>query len=162
MSLVHSEPVRYRAAGFWRRLLAVLLDALFLGPFWLLSFVAIYGLAYRGLPAMRQLTPDLFVAFLIEKDQFVGKAVLILMAFSALFYSFVFHALWGKTPGKRIVGIRVVDVYGQRIGFLRSFFRTIMACCSFVLLGAGLLWCAFDVKRRALHDHVAGTHVVVG
>jgi len=29
------------------------------------------------------------------------------------------------------------------------------------LAGLGLLWCIFDRERRALHDHLAGTYVIV-
>lgn len=161
MSSVQSaEPRRYKAAGFWRRLLAGLLDGMVLVPFWGLCFVAVYFLVYRTLPSLRQLTPDLWVAFLVEREQVVGKALLVWMVISGLFYATVLHAFWGQTLGKKCLGIRVVDRYGQRLGLLHAAARAGSSLVSLLLCGAGFLWCAFDVQRQAWHDRITGTHVV--
>jgi uncharacterized RDD family membrane protein YckC len=32
---------------------------------------------------------------------------------------------------------------------------------SLALAGLGFLWCIFDRERRALHDHLSGTYVIL-
>jgi hypothetical protein len=75
-------------------------------------------------------------------------------------YSWIAHAIWGKTVGKAALGLRVVDVYGRPIGWGCSFFRTFMELVNILTLGIGYLMAAVDDQKRGLHDHAAGTRVV--
>ncbi|MEU9017628.1 RDD family protein [Actinomadura sp. NPDC048394] len=105
----------------------------------------------------------------------VGYAVVMLL--SVAYYT-VQHALWGKTIGKRAVGIRVVRAddhtaasWGQIIArqgfvFLASAITTAL---TFLVPFGGLFgfvamldnaWILWDRDRQAVHDMVAGTVVV--
>ena len=75
-------------------------------------------------------------------------------------YFFVFHAARGQTPGKKLLGLRVIDAYGGRPGLLRTLLRTAGYLLSLLPCSLGFLWIGFDRERRALHDWVAGTYVV--
>lgn len=70
-------------------------------------------------------------------------------------------ALWrGRTPGKRLFGIRVVRIDGEDLTTWDAFGRFGGYAASVLtgLLGfAQLLW---DANRQALHDRIAGTVVV--
>lgn len=56
----------------------------------------------------------------------------------------------GFTPGKRILGIRVVAVNGARLGFFRVLLRSL-------LLVLVLPAVVFDRDGRGLHDRAAGS-----
>jgi uncharacterized RDD family membrane protein YckC len=55
----------------------------------------------------------------------------------------------GSTPGKRLVGIRVVSVDGSRLPTLRAVVRSVLL----ILAVPALIW---DRDGRGLHDRLAG------
>jgi uncharacterized RDD family membrane protein YckC len=71
-----------------------------------------------------------------------------------------FHAAHGKTPGKSLLRLRVVDQNGQKPLFLKSLLRGLVCAISLYFYGLPLLYAFFNPQRRALHDFVAGTYVV--
>jgi uncharacterized RDD family membrane protein YckC len=101
----------------------------------------------------------------------------VVMALLGVAYYTVQHALWGRTIGKRAVGIRVVRTdgtaasWGQIIArqgfvFLASAVTTAL---TFLVPFGGLFgfvalldnaWILWDRDRQAVHDMVAGTVVV--
>ena len=64
------------------------------------------------------------------------------------------------TLGKRMLGVRIADGAGRRIGLGRALLRLVAFVPSFAIAGAGLLLAAFTARRQALHDLMAGTFVV--
>lgn len=64
------------------------------------------------------------------------------------------------TPGKRLLGLAVTGVDGERIGLERALARTAAKVLSALPLGLGFLAAAFTRDRRAAHDFIAGTRVV--
>jgi uncharacterized RDD family membrane protein YckC len=64
------------------------------------------------------------------------------------------------TPGKLALGLKVVDLEGQRIGVWRAAARYLAEMLNSLTLGVGYLMAAFTERRQALHDIVAGTLVV--
>lgn len=68
--------------------------------------------------------------------------------------------LWGRTIGKAIIGVVVVDDEGYPCGLRgvpREIFGRILAVG---LLLIGIIWILFDAKKQGFHDKVAGTYVV--
>jgi uncharacterized RDD family membrane protein YckC len=68
-------------------------------------------------------------------------------------------ALWsttGRTGGDQLMGIRVVNDRGERIGMARALARS--ALC--VVFPVGLLWCAVDRRRRSVQDLLIHTTVI--
>lgn len=55
----------------------------------------------------------------------------------------------GFTPGKRILGLRVISQHGGRLGLLRVAFRTVLLA----LVVPALVW---DRDGRGLHDRLSG------
>jgi uncharacterized RDD family membrane protein YckC len=71
-----------------------------------------------------------------------------------------FHCAHGKTPGKAILRLRVVDQNGQKPDAFRALTRGLVLSLSLCLLFLPLL-CVFLIpQRRAIHDLMAGTFVV--
>ncbi|MBN2720673.1 MAG: RDD family protein [Proteobacteria bacterium] len=76
-------------------------------------------------------------------------------------YFTLFTADGGQTPGKKLLGIRVVRIDGGDISPRISFFRTLSYLLSaFFGTFLGFLWVLWDRRRRAWHDRIAGTVVV--
>lgn len=71
------------------------------------------------------------------------------------------YAAYGTTPGKRLLGMRIVDARTlQPIGlarFILRFLAYIPACLPVMI---GLFWMSFNKQRRAWQDYIAGTVVI--
>ena len=67
---------------------------------------------------------------------------------------------WQATPGKMCVGIKVTDLQGNRISFLRALWRNLAKWLSNITLFIGYLMCIWTKKRQCLHDMVSGCLVV--
>jgi uncharacterized RDD family membrane protein YckC len=78
-------------------------------------------------------------------------------------YYLLFEMAWnGQTPGKRMVGLRVVREGGRPITFLASAIRNLVRIVDFlpVLYGIGVIAIFVDRRARRLGDLAAGVVVV--
>lgn len=67
----------------------------------------------------------------------------------------------GQTPGRRILGIKVVSAAtGHPPAFGRAILRWVFAGFSGLPCGLGYLWMLWDSRNQTWHDKVAGTVVV--
>ncbi len=74
-------------------------------------------------------------------------------------YPFLFVAFRGATPGKQLLGLRVVLANGRApIGAGPSLLRLVGTVASAAALGLGFL--PMLLGQEPLHDHIAGTRVV--
>jgi uncharacterized RDD family membrane protein YckC len=81
---------------------------------------------------------------------------------SVLVVTILFWDKWGgTTPGKRLVGIKIVDAksYGE-ISNKQAITRSLGYIPSTLLFGIGFLMVLFRKDKRALHDLLADTVVV--
>ena len=79
----------------------------------------------------------------------------------SLFYGVLFIGLRGQTPGKRVLGIQVVNQQGQVPGIGRAALREIIGkLVSTVVILVGFFWIGWDRNKHGWHDHIAGTYVV--
>ncbi len=97
----------------------------------------------------------------------LGKAGMgpLLIALFAIFwvYPIGFEALWnGSTPGKRLLGLRVIAANGAPVGWLAAMARNLLRVVDMLPFGyaIGLLASFADPWGRRLGDMVAGTLVV--
>ncbi len=73
-----------------------------------------------------------------------------------------FEGVQGATPGKRAMGLRVVDcIDGQPIGLRRAVGRELFKVISAAVLLLGFLWVLWDRERRGWHDLAANSVVIV-
>ena len=69
--------------------------------------------------------------------------------------------IWGRTPGKMLAGIIVVDEDGRTPGIATAIGREMaFKAVSAIIFGLGLLWIVIDPARRGWHDRMAGTFVL--
>ncbi len=70
--------------------------------------------------------------------------------------------LWSATPGKLLLGIRIVDVKTDKPISDRQIILRLLGyipACGFFFLG--ILWIGFNKRRQGWHDLIAGTAVIV-
>jgi uncharacterized RDD family membrane protein YckC len=73
----------------------------------------------------------------------------------------VLWAVWGTSPGKRALHLRIVDANtGMRMTGMQAGLRTLGYLLSFATCGAGFLWVLFNPRKQALHDRIANTVVI--
>jgi uncharacterized RDD family membrane protein YckC/predicted component of type VI protein secretion system len=143
------------AAGFGRRAVAGLLDALIVlsGQLLLASPVLYYW--YENWWSNPPTTASDVAFWPILVSLTLGPVVL---ALGAVYY--VYHwGVKGATPGKRLLGLAVVAEDGSApIGLSRAAVRVLGYLLSGLTLGIGFLMIAFG--GSGLHDRLAGTRVV--
>ncbi|MFI8718171.1 RDD family protein [Stenotrophomonas sp. NPDC077464] len=94
--------------------------------------------------------------------QFGQGLYLGLMFLSMWAYTIVQEACWGRTLGKRALGLRVVAQDGAPIGWMAAITRNLLRTVDMLpfAYALGLLSSLFDRNGRRLGDLVAGTVVV--
>lgn len=81
--------------------------------------------------------------------------------FTWLLYESLLTGVLGATPGKWVLGMRVIDWDGRPIGIFRSSIRALGKLISLVpFCGFGFLLAGFNASKLAFHDFVAETRVV--
>lgn len=149
---------QYGLAGLGSRASAYLWDIILRGLF-VLVLIVLVALLSIWLP---ELDPTGFLARL-SKTWLLALGILVYGVVD-LGYFILFEALWnGQTPGKRLQGIRVIQVNGQPIGWMESSVRNILRAVD--ILGGvyplGLIFMFLSTRSQRIGDYAAGTVVVV-
>lgn len=75
-------------------------------------------------------------------------------------YYIFFWTLGGQTPGKALMGVRIVRLDGQTMTIGRSVRRLIGYGVCIASLGLGFAWAVIDDRRQGWDDKLAGTVVL--
>ena len=75
-------------------------------------------------------------------------------------YPVLFWTLTGQTPGKALLGLRVVSTDGHYLSFGQALRRLIGFILAALPLYVGFLWILIDDRRQGFHDKIAGTCVI--
>lgn len=136
---VAAPPVAMRPAGFWIRWLAQVIDGIWILAVVLGPTLVLGGLRNPAAPAVASLLWVLVHLFLVVPC----------------------WAFFGATPGKAVLGLRVIGGKRRRgIGLGLALLRLCGWLVSAAIFGLGFLMVAFTRDKRGLHDHLAGTAVV--
>jgi uncharacterized RDD family membrane protein YckC len=76
-------------------------------------------------------------------------------------YEIFFIGAYGATLGKMLMKIKVVTPEGGRISYARATGRHFAKLLSGIILYIGYLMAFWDDEKRALHDRMCGTRVIV-
>jgi uncharacterized RDD family membrane protein YckC len=143
-----SAPKKFEYAGLWPRLTAALVDTTI--------FMIIY------LPFMTHFG-------MFNADMSKSSSIsFMLMPISILVWAALESSPMMGTPGKWILGVQVVNQYGQRISFLQALGRHVIKTISmgiplvnFLVMIVNLVLIS-KPEKRLLHDHGASTFVIHG
>jgi uncharacterized RDD family membrane protein YckC len=148
----------YELAGLGSRFLAVLVDQ----AIQIVTLIAIFaGIILAG---SRVATSRVAPVLSQKVAESIGIAILVVIVFVVLFgYFIVFEAAWnGQTPGKKLLGLRVVRDGGYPIDFGASLIRNLIRIGEWILgyyiLAA--ISALLSPENKRLGDLAAGTIVV--
>jgi uncharacterized RDD family membrane protein YckC len=146
---VDSQIVTAVPAAVWRRVTAWVTDSVFVVAV-VLSFLVL---------AMSIIAPkNLTLAQQLSAIAAPGVALGVMLA---VVYGTLFAVLWdGRTLGRRLAGIHLVDSSGQAPGTMRALARALLSVVSFALFLAGFWLALFDRHGQTLHDKLTRTFVV--
>ncbi len=146
-------------ARFGRRYIAFLLD---------IFFLEILGI-FATVPLVNQMDQDLTEVlirwFAMGKinPEGVWLVALYCLVLGLLWsmYFVGFTAVCGQTPGKRIMGLYVVNENGAPVEWDAASIRFFIGySVSLLPLGLGFYWALVDKNNQAWHDKIAGTLVI--
>ena len=138
-------------ATFWHRLAAYLID-------WVLAMMIFcpIGVAMGAASALAgQDAEEINVAV-----QAISNLVSLVVTW--LYYALMESSSWQGTVGKRVLGIKVTDLNGDRITFGRATGRHFGKIISSLICLVGFIMVAFTERKQGLHDMMAGTLVLQG
>jgi uncharacterized RDD family membrane protein YckC len=148
----------YLYGGFWRRLLAFMIDKTIV--YALCLSISLIVLLAAGLGS------DILTisASPLEKISRGAGAFAFLSVFLSIIidmtYFTWFHGISGQTPGKMLLRLRVIGANGKPITPGTAFLRWTGYLLSGLVFFSGFLWIAFDRRKQGWHDKIALTLVV--
>lgn len=138
----------FKLARFWKRCVAYLIDIIPIICLIAIIFYAIYG-------------DDLIQR--IDQANFALSRVAVRYTVFMLWmiYSLIMDSTEIQgTYGKQVMGLKVVNVRGEKIDFRQSAFRNLSKTLSYIPLGLGFFWIAIHPANQAWHDSIAQTYVI--
>lgn len=143
--------------GFWRRFFAFVIDEMLLtGIGWI--FFLIGGTALSLGVYRSGMTPD--------EELFMGLSLRYVLLYQLLTgllsmaYFTYLHGMMGKTLGKKILGLKVMQETGESMRPGLAFLRWVGYIINTICLNLGFIWVAFDGRKQGWHDKLAGTVVI--
>lgn len=147
-----------RYGGFWRRSFAFLIDEIILYFVSLILFmIGLLALGLKGdmmgraLAAPEDITHGMGV---------FGLLYLAASLLAGMTYFTWFHGIGGRTPGKILLGLRVIQASGDPMTPGVAFLRWVGYLISGPVFCLGFLWVAFDGRKQGWHDKIAATLVI--
>ncbi len=141
-------------AGFWRRVLAYLIDVL------LVFIVSTGAAAIAELALGVKLGITWGMAGGIRQGPSGVTIFLVRLIIAWLYWAGMESSDQQATLGKMAIGIKVTDLEGERISFGRATGRYFGKIISGLILCIGFMMAGWTAKKQALHDLMAGTLVV--
>ncbi|MDP4182675.1 MAG: RDD family protein [Bacillota bacterium] len=159
-----NQEFQYKYIGFWKRVLAILIDIIFLIP-----IAILYLKTYKYFVSHKMIAPVLIYYILIYA------------------YHIFFITKYGGTPGKLLTKIKIVNKNCENLSIKQVLLRyspQILGTLIFLIMNfynlnseqnkvlklinsligyftmADVLVIVFDNKKRAIHDYIAGSFVI--
>ncbi|MFN7674574.1 RDD family protein [Flavobacterium sp.] len=130
--------VNYASLGI--RILAYLIDGVFIIPL------------------------ELFIEYLIFRNiNFEENSMwrnILNLSIWTIYYGITESSKYQGTIGKKICGIMVIDVEGNRLTFKKAYLRFLAQFISIIPLGFGIWSIATDKKKQAWHDMLLNCYVI--
>ena len=163
-------------AGFWWRVLALLIDLMILKAvqyaFGLASGMRQPGLSVDDDQAVRQVSDIAYTTAGITSNQswttsfpgswhmHGGLMWLLGLILTIGYFVLMESSHWQATIGKRVCRMRVTDLAGRRISIPRALGRYLGKFVSSFVLGIGFLMIGWTRRKQGLHDLMADTLVM--
>jgi len=140
-------------AGFWIRVMAMVVDTVILGIASVVVSFVVGGL--MG-----------FILSMLGYEKAVITVVSVVVGYFCgsilgwLYFAWFESSVKQGTPGKIYFNLAVTNLNGQRITFLKATGRYCGKMISSLIMGIGFLMVAFSYRKQGLHDLMSGTYVI--
>jgi uncharacterized RDD family membrane protein YckC len=141
-----------RYAGFWIRFVAWLIDAVIVT---IVGFII--NLPLRMLASYKLLNDP---ATIFSAGAGILGLVTLINLLLWFAYTVYFISTRGATPGKLILGLKIVRSDGSPVTAGRAIGRGFGWLLSYFTILIGFIIAGFDSQKRALHDHLCDTRVI--
>lgn len=141
-------------AGFWLRGIALAVDLLILG-------IALGPTVFEPIFRKNQVGTSFrdILQFYSGGTRQALALILLLHLILWLYFAAFESSRWQATPGKKLLGVMVCDLNGQRISFARATGRYFGKLISQFFM-IGYLMAGFTRRKQAFHDMLAGCLVL--
>ncbi len=146
-------------AGFWIRFIASVIDSVLI--------MLVIAPVIRFFFANRQsVSTQVFDGKNISSYNFeamyglspLGQLAYFLLVLTVVMLFWIYRA---ATPGKILLGLKIVDAKtAQPLNKQQGIVRYLGYYLSTLFFGLGFIWAAFDRRKQAWHDKIAGTLVI--
>jgi len=137
--------------GFWIRVVASIVDAIIVRV-----IVTPLGLMFGGMSVIGGLGGLSHTGFALFGG---GTMVVVVLCAQWIYEAALESSSYQATLGKLIFGMKVTDLYGNRISFARATGRHFAKILSAFILFIGFIMVGFTERKQGLHDMMAGTLV---
>jgi uncharacterized RDD family membrane protein YckC len=151
-------PAAVEYAGFWKRVLANIIDGLIVGAAWSAIYYTLVAAGVANMPDVNKTDIEPYIRWMIRYT-LISNAVI--FALQTFYFTVMESSSRQATLGKMALGIVVTDIDGKRISFGRAVGRNLSKIISMIILYIGYFMIAFTQKKQGLHDIMANCLVVV-
>jgi uncharacterized RDD family membrane protein YckC len=164
-SLMKSYSANLKRAGFWWRAVAFAVDCAILGGLVFLIMTPIMAfIMLTGMPTEDAANEAWFYSLSPAMEAlFIATVLTVLPAFLIVIlgYYFVIEGHFGRTPGKYIMGLRVLKTDGTKIGYKEAILRNLSKYNNvLIVIDVLIMLIFFNREKQRGSDRIADTMVV--
>jgi uncharacterized RDD family membrane protein YckC len=151
-------------AGFWLRLVAIIIDGIIIGvaqSFIFVPILAALGLGFaNSVETMDLSDPDQAAGMMASVMALMGGYWILSLTIQILYSTLMESSKLQATVGKLALGLKVTDLQGNKLDFVKALVRNLCKLISNFTLLIGYIMAGFTEKKQALHDMIASTLVL--
>ncbi|TXH27865.1 MAG: RDD family protein [Cyclobacteriaceae bacterium] len=151
-------------AGFWLRFVAIIIDGIIIGvaqSFIFVPILAALGLGFaNSVETMDMSDPDQAAGMMASVMAMMGGYWILSLTIQVLYSTLMESSKLQATVGKLALGLKVTDLQGNKLDFVKALVRNLCKILSNFTLFIGYIMAGFTEKKQALHDMIASTLVL--
>ena len=151
-------------AGFWLRFAAYIIDYIIIyvvQSFVFIPILGVLGISFASkMDSMDNMSDAESMGMAMGFAAVMAATALLTTIIAILYWSIMESSKYQATVGKMALGLKVSDVDGQNLDFVKSLIRNVCKIISGMILGIGYIMAGFTERKQGLHDIIAGTLVV--
>jgi len=149
-------------AGFWLRFVAYIIDWVIIYALQSFIFVPFFGLLGISFASsdFENLSDAETMGLIGAMTALSTGAILLSSVIGILYWSLMESSKYQATVGKLALGLKVTDMDGNSLDFVKALVRNICKILSGMVMFIGYIMVGFTEKKQGLHDIIANTLVV--
>ncbi len=151
-------------AGFWLRFVAYIIDTIIIYALQFFIFAPVFawlGISFASRAQEFENMSDAEAMGVIGTMAAASTAtVLLISVIAILYWALMESSKYQATVGKLALGLKVTDMDGKSLDFVKALIRNACKILSGMIMGIGYIIAGFSEKKQGLHDIIANTLVV--